>query len=156
MPVFAGHYERSIDAKGRIQLPAPLRAAIDKDRDGAGLYVQLGVHPRTLALYTERGFDQLAERMKTEYMTGADSRRFELQFYGLASFVELDNQGRFVIPDRLRRKARLGEEVYLVGQKHRIDIWSRADYETAMGIDWEGDDWPNWDGFLHMRPSEPK
>ncbi|UCE61263.1 MAG: division/cell wall cluster transcriptional repressor MraZ, partial [Phycisphaerales bacterium] len=60
-----------------------------------------------------------------------------------------------VLPERLRKKARLGEEVYLVGQKRRIDIWNRTDLDRSMGIDWEGEDWPDWQSFVRMRPSEP-
>ena len=153
MRIFTGQYDRTIDAKNRVQLPSQLRAAIDWDRDGAGLYVTLGEHRGTLSIFTERSFEDLVARMETEFMPGPESRRFELQFYALASFVEMDKQGRIVLPDRLRRKARLGEEVFLVGQKQRIDVWSREDLERSMGVDWDGDDWPDWQGFMRMRPT---
>jgi len=156
MRVFTGQYERTIDAKGRIQLPSQFRAAIDPERDGPGLYIQLGEFRGTLALYPERAFEELAGRIATEHMAGPESRRFELQFYALASHVDVDNQGRFVLPERLRKKAKLGEEIYLVGQKRRIDVWNRADLDRMMGIDWEGDDWPDWQSFLRMGPGEPK
>ncbi len=155
MPVFTGQYDRTLDAKNRIQLPSQLRSAINPEVDGAGLYVTLGEHRGTLSLFTERAFEELAARIETEFIPGSESRRFELQFYGLASHVDMDKQGRFVLPDRLRKKARLGEEAYLVGQKSRIDVWNRADFERSLGIDWEGDDWPEWQGFLRMRPREP-
>ena len=155
MPVFTGQYDRSIDAKNRIQLPSQLRASIDPEQDGKGLYVTLGQHRRTLSIFTERGFEQQSQRARTEDLQGPESLRFELQFYALASYVEMDKQGRIVLPDRLVKKARLGEEVFVVGQKRRIDIWDRADLERSMGIDWEGDDWPDWQGFLRMRSAEP-
>jgi DNA-binding transcriptional regulator/RsmH inhibitor MraZ len=105
-----------------------------------------------LSIFTERGFEELASRMETEFQPGPDSLRFELQFYALASRVDIDKQGRVVLPDLLVKKARLGEEVWLVGQKTRIDIWNRQDLNRSMGIDWEGDDWPDWQGFLRQRP----
>ncbi len=156
MRIFTGQYERTIDAKNRIQLPSQLRAAIEPERDGNGLYVTLGEFRGTVSVFTERGFEELAARIETEFMPGPESRRFELQFYGLASYVDIDKQGRILLPDRLRKKARLGEEVFLVGQKFRLDIWNRADLERSMAIDWEGDDWPDWQGFLRMRPAESK
>ncbi len=156
MRVFTGQYERTIDAKNRIQLPSQLRAAIEPERDGKGLYIILGEHRSTLSIFTERAFEELAARIATEFMPGPESRRFELQFYALASYVEVDKQGRILVPDRLRRKARLGEEVFLVGQKYRIDVWNREDFDRSLGVDWEGDDWPDWQGFLRMRPEEPK
>lgn len=153
MGLFTGQYERTLDEKNRIQLPSQLRGKIDVDRDGAGLYVTLGAHRGTLSMFTEREFEALASRTETEFMPGEESLRFELQFYGLAGHVDLDKQGRVLLPDRLRAKARLQENVLLVGQKYRIDIWNRADCERAMGIDWESDDWPvNWEKFLRARP----
>ena len=62
-------------------------------------------------------------------------------------------QGRFVLPDRLVRKARLNTDVYLIGQKNRIEIWDRDDLEKSIGIDWESDDWPDWQNFLRMKPT---
>ena len=153
MRIFTGQYDRTIDEKNRVQLPSQLRAAIDREQDGAGVYITLGEHRRTLSIFTERGFEELAARIETEFMPGPDSRRFEVQFYALASYVDIDKQGRIVIPDRLRKKARVDAEVFLVGQKYRIDLWNRADLDEAMGIDWEGDEWPDWQGFLRMRPS---
>lgn len=155
MRVFTGQHERTIDEKNRIQLPSQYRAVIDPKREGTELYVTLGEDRGTLAIFTEQGFEELASRIETEFMTGPESRRFELQFYGLTSRVDLDKQGRFVLPDRLRKKARLGSDVYLVGQKNRIGIWNRGALDQAMGIDWEGEDWPeNWSDFLRMRPKQ--
>lgn len=154
MRVFTGQYERTIDSKNRVQLPSQLRVAIEEERDGVGLYVSLGEHRNTLRLFTERSFQELTARMATEFMVGPESRRFEMQFYGLTSHVDVDKQGRFVLPDRLVKKARLESEVYLVGQKSYIDIWNRADFDRSLGIDWDGEDWPDWQGFLRMRPTD--
>lgn len=152
MRFFTGQYDRTIDDKNRIQLPAQLRSVIDPVRDGPGLYVTLGEDPGTLCIFTERGFEELASRIETEFIPGPDSRKFELQFYGSSTHVDIDKQGRFVLPERLVKKARLGSEVFLVGQKQRIDLWNRVELDRSMGIDWEGDKWPDWQGFLRMRP----
>ena len=152
MPVFTGQHERTIDSKNRVQLPSQLRAGINAERDGSGLYVTFGEQRNTLRLFTERSFQELSERMETEFIEGPEPRRFERQFYGLTSHVDVDKQGRFVLPVRLVRKARLGTDVYLVGQRSYIDIWNRTDFDRSIGIDWEGDDWPEWQGFLRARP----
>jgi len=152
MRFFTGQYDRTIDDKNRIQLPSQLRSVIDPERDGRGLYVTLGEDPRTLCIFTERGFEELASRIETEFIPGPDSGKFELQFYGSASHVDIDKQGRFVLPERLVKKARLGPDVFLVGRKQRIDLWNRAELDRSMGIDWEGEKWHDWQGFLRMRP----
>lgn len=156
MRFFTDQHPRTIDDKNRIQLPSQFRSTIDKERDGEGLYITLGERRGTLAIFTERGFEELASRIETEYMAEEEAQRFELQFYALASRVELDSQGRFVLPERLMTKARIGKDVILVGQKNRIELWNRAVFEDSIGIDWEGDDWPDWRGFLRTRPSTPR
>ncbi len=154
MRIFTGQYDRTLDSKNRIQIPAQLRSAMDPKRDGDGLYVTLGEHRGTLSIYTEREFEALASRMETEFMPGEKSRRFELQFYSLATFVEPDKQGRLVLSDQLVRKAKLKDELVLVGQKRRIDVWNKQEFEKSLAIDWEGDEWPDWQGYLRMRPSQ--
>ena len=154
MRIFIGQHDRAIDSKNRLQIPSQFRAAIDPAQGGAGFYVTLGESPRTLSIYPERYFEELAGRVETEYMPGEESRRFELQFYALASHVVMDGQGRIVLPDKLRRKARLEGDVCLVGQKHRIDVWDREALNRSLGVDWEGDDWPDWQRFTRMRPGE--
>jgi len=155
MRFFTGQHDRAIDDKNRIQLPSQLRGTIDAEQDGSGLYVTLGEHRGTLSIFTERGFESLASRIETEFMPGPDAQRFELQFYALASRVEPDKQGRFVLPERLMKKARIGKDVTLVGQKNRIDLWNRTDFDKSIGIDWDGDDWPDWQGFMRARPGPP-
>jgi MraZ protein len=126
---------------------------MDAARDGAGLYVTLGQHRGTLSLYTERSFEELASRIETEFESDEEALRFELQFYSLASRVDVDTQGRFVLPDQLVKKAGLKEEVCLLGQKNRIDVWNRADYERQLGVNWEDETWPRWGGFVRRRPA---
>ncbi len=150
MRFFTGRYDRTIDEKNRIQLPSQLRNAIDLERDGTGLYVTLGEHDGTLSILTERGFEELASRIETEFDSDDEALRFELQFYSLASRVDVDKQGRFVLPDQLVKKAGLKEEVCLVGQKYRIDVWNRADLDGAVGL--EAEEWPKWHKYLRRRP----
>jgi len=153
MRYFTGQHDRTIDAKNRIQLPSQWRAQMGPEEDGSRLYVTLGEHRGTLSIFTERDFEELASRIATEFMSGPEAQRFELQFYSLAAQVDVDKQGRFVLPERLSAKARLGQEVVLVGRKSRIDVWNRDDLERALGIDWDGDEWPDWQGYLRMPPN---
>ncbi len=152
MRFFTGQYERSIDGKNRVQLPSQFRGQIGAKDERLTFVVTFGESRGTLCLYTQEGYEEVAARMETEYMTGPESRRFELQFYGLSTPAEMDKQGRIVLPDRFKKKAGLGEEVVLVGQKNRIEIWSRDAFEKAVGIDWDGEDWPEWQSFLRQRP----
>ena len=64
----------------------------------------------------------------------------------------LDRRGRGGVRGGVRGRGRLGDEIFLIGQGNRIDLWNRADLERSMGIDWDGDDWPDWSGFIRRRP----
>ncbi|HNQ23367.1 MAG TPA: hypothetical protein PKK06_09765 [Phycisphaerae bacterium] len=152
MRILVGKFPRTIDGKNRIQLPSELRAAIDPAQDGPGFFITLGEYPHTLSIYPERYFEELANRIETEYMPEDEPRRFELEFYMSARHMDIDAQGRVVLPDDLRTQARLPDEVYLVGQKHRIEVWNREDLERTTAIDWEAGEWPQWPRYIRMRP----
>lgn len=152
MKLFVGRHDRTLDAKNRIQIPTRFRDVISAEQESQSLYVTPGESRGTLSIFTERRFEELAARMETEFMATPASRKFEQQFYSLTDVVEMDKQGRIVLPEKLTRMARLKGELALVGQKHRIDVWSRGAFEQSLGIDWEGEEWPEWGDFLRMRP----
>lgn len=143
---FTGHHERTIDSKNRLQIPSQFRNAIDPERDGPGLYVILGVRRHSLSLVTEREFNELPDRIRTESMSDREALDFEQRFYSTASHLDMDKQGRVVLPEYLTSMVGIGGEVILAGAKHRIDIWRREDFRDLLAIDREHD-W-NWQRFL--------
>lgn len=153
---FTGHYERSIDAKNRLQIPSQFRTAIEAEGEGAGVYVMLGERRHTLSLVTEGQFAELCRRVQTESMAGQDSLDFEQRFYSTTARVDMDKQGRVVLPEYLTSMARIRGEVVLAGAKYRIDVWRKEDFIGFLGIDWEHD-WPDWQRFLRgPHPTQPE
>jgi MraZ protein len=178
MRYFFGTYERSPDDKGRLLIPSQFRSVILADKrvprledqsaevddeddgkksgtEGARLFVTLGARPRTLSLYTAKRWHALLARLEPVFEADDEGKQFELQFLSTAVEVDMDKQGRLILPDRLRRKAKLEKDLVLVGQKHRIDLWKKADYEQSLGIDWAGDEWPDWRKYMQRRPASP-
>ncbi len=149
---FTGHHERTVDGKNRLQIPSQFRAEIEAEADGTGLYVTLGERRHTLSLVTERQFEQICRRVQTESIPGQDSLDFEQRFYSTTAHVDMDKQGRLVLPDYLTSVARIKGEVILAGAKYRIDVWRKKDYVAFLGIDWEHD-WPDWQQFLRGSPA---
>lgn len=139
--IFTFAYERTIDAKNRLQIPAPWRAAWDPSRDRPVVYICPGVRENTLSLYTEAYFENRASQMQTEYMDAPDSLDFEQAFFAAVLRQELDGQGRVTFPEEILGMVDLGREVVLAGAKVRIDIWRKSDYEafraTDMSKRWE-------------------
>jgi MraZ protein len=115
---FVGTYEHGLDEKGRMVLPAKIRAQLGE----TGL---LGKLDGCLGLWTVDGFFETADRLRAEI----DSRSGRVtpgalrQFTADAHEVTPDQQGRIVIPARLRTYAHLGSEVVVTGRMERAEIW---------------------------------
>jgi len=121
--MFLGEYEHSIDTKGRMAVPAKFRARMDR-----GAVVSKGMGP-CLSVYTIERW----EEKSNELVAGATSeelRDFERRIYPSASEVDLDAQGRMLIPAKLRAFAQLGNEVTVVGVRDRFEIWDRTAWQT--------------------------
>jgi len=130
--VFTDAYERTIDAKNRIQIPAEFRKAMDAKEQGDAFYLCPGERTNTLSLYPERTFHARAEQLRTETIDGEDSLEFEQLYYSLASRLEADKQGRVVLPERQLSLVKLGKEITLAGAHTRIDIWNTPEYSEFL------------------------
>ncbi len=121
--MFLGEYEHTIDSKGRLAVPAKFRVQMDQ---GAVISKGMGT---CLSVYTTARW----EEKSAELVAGKESdqlRDFERRIYPSASEIELDGQGRMVIPAKLRAYANLGNEVTVAGVRDHIEIWDRAAWQT--------------------------
>ena len=119
-----GQYPHSIDAKGRLFIPAKLREEL-----GGTFYVTIDVADPCLTVYSEKGWEQLAE--KFESLPYSKSRKVQRLIYGNAMKCEPDAQGRILLPQNLRSHAKLEKDVIVVGVSKRVEIWN-ADTWTAL------------------------
>ena len=130
--ILTGAYERTIDDKNRVQIPAPFRNAMDPDRSGAALFIVPGERENTLSFHPEKHFLDKVASLGTDRIPGPDALEFEQLFFSLACRVELDKQGRVVLPERQLAMVDLGAEVYVTGAHQRIDLWRKSDYERFV------------------------
>ena len=122
-----GEFRHTIDAKGRLFIPARLREAL-----GARFTVTRGLDG-CLALYPAAAWERLEERIRALPMSRArDLQRF---FFSSAFDAELDKQGRILLPAGLRRYAALEREAVIIGAADRAEIWDAVrweDYNAAI------------------------
>lgn len=130
--IFTDVYERTIDDKNRTQIPAPYRNGLDPERDGKAFYVVPGERNHTLSFYPERYFERRIESIRTDDVPGSEALDFEQMFFSLASRVELDKQGRVVLPERQLAMVDLGKEICIAGADYRFDIWRKSAYEDFI------------------------
>ncbi len=121
--MFLGEYEHTIDAKGRLAIPAKFRSQMDR---GAVLSKGMGA---CLSIYTLARWEQKSSELIAA-MSGDELRDFERRIYPSACEVELDAQGRILIPAKLRAYARLASEVTVAGVRDHFEIWDRAAWQA--------------------------
>jgi 16S rRNA (cytosine1402-N4)-methyltransferase len=116
---FVGTYEFRLDDKGRMVLPAKIRAQLGE----TGILTKLDA---CLALWTIEAYDRAVEQLEAELESGRVSMNALRQFTADAAEITPDQQGRIVIPQRLRAYAGLGSEVVVTGVHKRVEIWDAA------------------------------
>ena len=136
--MFLGTFSHTIDDKGRLTLPAKYRADL-----GHGVVVTRGVD-KCLFIFIAEEFQKLASQIGSLPMTQSEGREFARHFFSGASDVELDKQGRILIPQDLRDYAGLDGEVIVAGINTRIEVWDvkawsqvRAGFESSATGDAE-------------------
>ena len=119
MVTFVDEYERQLDERGRIILPSKLR----EDVNGT-VYITQSTSEKCLHLYTEEECSKVAEKVnQLPTATDYNAAAFVRLFFGKATSVTVDKQGRIPIAKRLLDYAELNKEVVLVGANTRLEIW---------------------------------
>ena len=134
--LFTGRYELSIDPKNRLSIPANVRAELDPERDGTRFYLVPGVHEGTLRLYSDRYFERHAEESSRSLGPGRDKDEFETLFYAMATLMEMDKQGRVLLPQWLLTKASIGKQVVLTGARDHLVLWNREECDRYLERNW--------------------
>lgn len=121
--MFIGEYQHTLDAKGRLFIPARFREGL-----GTGFVVTKGLD-HCLFLYSRTEWEQLEQKLRKLPFARADARAFMRLFFSGAAELEADKQGRVLLPAGLREYARLDKEVMVLGVSSRVEIWAREEWE---------------------------
>jgi MraZ protein len=121
--MFIGEYQHSIDEKGRLAIPVKFRDGV-----GSGVVVTRGLD-NCLFVFPMDEWKKLAEKLSSLPLSQSNSRAFARLMLAGAMDVEVDRQGRVVVPEYLRRYAKLGKDVVVAGLYGRIEIWGRSAWE---------------------------
>ena len=124
--MFRGSSFHTIDAKGRIIVPARFREIIKAD-DNNG--VMISRMDSGLVAYTHTEWRKIETRILSLAEKSDNMRRFRRVFIGGASECPCDKQGRILIPPMLRQYAEVSREIVLVGVLDHFEIWSREKWE---------------------------
>ncbi len=121
--MFMGEHNHTVDAKGRVIIPAKFREEL-----GDEFVLTLGLDG-CLFVYPNDEWASFVNELKG--LPGSkEARQLQRYFMAGAAACEVDKQGRFLIPQKLREHAGLDKELVLVGVLNKIEIWSKERWES--------------------------
>ena len=123
-PLLIGEFEHSLDTKGRLTMPVKLREDVgDKFILSKGL-------DGCLFGFSQKDWDTFEEKLKGLPLVNKNARDFVRFFLSGAIEVEIDKQGRFLIPSNLREYACLEKEAVVTGVGTRLEIWNKDKWKV--------------------------
>lgn len=125
---FRGHYEYTIDDRGRVPLPALYRKAFAE-----GVILVEGLDG-CIEVYTQEGYEHWAEFVERRGRHQLKGRRMRRGVFGRSFDAELDAQGRVLIPARCRQHAALEGHVIIVGGDECLEIWNPQRWEAEEAL----------------------
>ena len=120
-----GEYEHSLDAKGRLIMPAKLR-----DDIGEVFILTKGLDGCLFA-FSKSEWEKFEQKLSALPVSDKNARAFTRFFFAGAIECEIDKQGRFLISSNLREFASLTKDVVIIGLNSRIEIWSKEKWQNT-------------------------
>jgi len=121
--MFYGLHKHTLDAKGRIIIPACYR-----DDLGEQFLLMRGTE-ECLLVYPGSQMEKFAAKFAQLPSTDRSAQAYIRIFLSSMSRCDFDNQGRILVPAELRKYASLEKEAVIIGANDRIEIWSRDKWE---------------------------
>lgn len=121
--MFMSQYNHTVDTKGRLIIPSKFREIL-----GDEFVVTKGMDG-CLFVYANDDWKVFEQKLTSLPITNKDARKFARFFLAGAAPVEVDKQGRILLPAHLREFAELDKDVVLVGVGSRIEIWNKGKWE---------------------------
>lgn len=125
---FRGVFAVKVDSKFRLSIPSKYREV-----DGClsqGIVLTIDAVDKCLLLYPLPIWEEVEEHIEALPSFNKATRRVKRLLIGHAHDLEMDRQGRVLIPGTLREYAELGTQVFLVGQGKKFEIWSQERWES--------------------------
>lgn len=118
---WVGNYQHTIDAKGRLFLPAKHREGLSET-----VYMTRGLGSCIFLFPEQEWFEFIEQLGKMNFSEALSAQRY---FAGNAAQSDIDSQGRIIIPQNLRKFASLEKDTTIVGLGNRLEIWDTVTWE---------------------------
>ena len=136
--MFRGHFEHTIDEKGRVAVPAPFRGALVGLQDERLVLTKFRQDAaRCLDVYPLSAWRRLEEKLSSRNRFDPKLLRFRNFYVTGAHECAVDGQGRILVPQLLGDYAGLGRTVMITGDVEMFRIWDKAVWQDKFAADEE-------------------
>lgn len=136
--MFRGIAEIHLDPKGRLAIPAKYREVLAELCRGQ-LVATIDIQDTCLRIYPLPVWQALEAQLEALPGTNPGVRRVQRLLLGYASEIELDGNGRILLPPSLRKYAQLDKKLVLVGQGKKFELWSEENWQRCLDDAVSGD-----------------
>ncbi len=130
MTFFTSEYESKLDAKGRMVLPARIKTQLP-EAESQELVIRRGFEP-CLIVYPMVEFKKVFSKISGLNEFNEEYRKLQRNFLSGVVTVELDGNGRFLIPKNMLAYAQIDKDAILVGTGNKVEIWNPSVYEKHL------------------------
>ena len=117
-----GEYTHTLDDKNRLSLPSKFRQEM-----GKRVIVTPGLDG-CLFVFTLKQWKEISSKLSNSSMLQSDARSFNRFMFGGAEEADVDSIGRILLPEFLKKRAKLKEKVVIIGVQDRVEIWNEGEW----------------------------
>lgn len=129
MTFFTSQYECKLDAKGRLVLPARIKAQLPNPEEAVQELVIRRGFENCLIVYPMVEFKKVFSKISGLNEFNEENRKLQRNFLSGVVTVELDSNGRFLIPKNMLTHAQIDKDAIMVGVGSKVEIWNPSVYE---------------------------
>jgi MraZ protein len=126
-----GEHEVSIDEKNRMLIPIEIRKALGPENEGYSVFVVIGKNSKPW-IYEKKYYEHLASLRQQELSPDDDALAFDQYHFARAREIDIDKQGRILLPEKTLRRTGISREITLIGARDHLELWNRADWESRF------------------------
>ena len=130
MAFFTGEHEFKLDAKGRLVLPSRLKSVLP-EASKSSIIIRKGFEPN-LIIYSLHEFQNIYTRINSLNEFSSEQRKLKRNLFSSISQVDLDSNGRFLIPKNMINHTNLKKDVILIGMGNIIEVWNPGLYNKNL------------------------
>ena len=128
--IFTGIKDYSVDEKGRVVLPPKYRDALEGD-----LMIFKDIRDKCINIYPYDEYEKYIKTLYDEDIMDSDTRLILDRVIGRAEVVQMDKQGRIMIPQKMRDAVGIDKDVIVKGSMTKFEIWTQEEYSSTFDDD---------------------